>query len=48
MLKSLQRAKSVRLKDLLQPFYLSLLMSVKEKQTYSTFCLSVLIPGQLY
>lgn len=33
MLKSLLSAKSMGLKDLLQPFYLSLLMSVKERQT---------------
>lgn len=33
MLKSLQSAKRMGLKDLLQPFHLSLLLSVKEKQT---------------
>lgn len=48
MLKSLKSAKSIGLKDLLQPFYLSLLTNVKERQTYSTFCISVLIPVQLY
>lgn len=48
MLKSLQSAKGMGLKDLLQPLYLSLLTSVKERQTFSTFCISVLIPVQLY
>lgn len=37
MLKSLQSSKSAGLKDLLRPFYLSLLMSAKGRQTYSTF-----------
>lgn len=37
MLKSLQSTKSMGLKDLLQSSYLSLLMSVEERQTYSTF-----------
>lgn len=48
MLKSLQSTKSMGLKDLLQSSYLSLLTSVEERQTYSTFCISVLIPFQLY
>lgn len=46
-LKSLQRTKSLELKDLLQPSYLSLLRCVTERQTDSTFWISVLIPFQL-
>lgn len=43
MLKSLQISKRMGLKDLLRLFYLSLLMSVKERQTYSTFYISAFV-----
>lgn len=43
MLKSLQISKRMGLKDLLRLLYLSLLMSVKERQTYSTFYVSAFV-----